>query len=156
MLGSDGGMSDSSSAVSAVSTPLSVDRENTKKGPVDELRSSVLGEDGSETAETAEDLASSQVRTPVSPSATPDPKLPRTKNRTDPHMTTTYRASGIKWTPAPDPSQSPVAAVLEHAVPTVPRPYATCPVCEGDLTPVPPHDLWSACRSCHPGTFTRV
>jgi hypothetical protein len=59
------------------------------------------------------------------------------------------------WTPGPDPERSPAAAVLALAVETTPSKYGTCPDCDAVLVPVPPHDLWRACRVCHPSTFVR-
>jgi hypothetical protein len=59
------------------------------------------------------------------------------------------------WTPGPDPEVSPASTVLALAVESTPTKYATCPDCDAVLQPVPPHDLWRACRVCHPSTFTR-
>jgi hypothetical protein len=64
------------------------------------------------------------------------------------------RANGAQWTPEPDPSRSPITAVLHLADAPTPEP---CPECDGAVELVPgPIPFWYACRACHPGTFDRT
>jgi hypothetical protein len=85
----------------------------------------------------------------------PSPSLTETDtpsvDRTRPDV---IRANGAQWTPEPDPSRSPITAVLHLADAPTPEP---CPECDGAVELVPgPIPFWYACRACHPGTFDRT